>query len=207
MVRHVRNRDLAAASRIQVYWPYSQGPWPFGALVVRTRLSNPKALARAVEGGIHAADAEMAVYGVQTMDEVIARSVAQRKIAMTLLFAFSALALILAAIGIYGVLAYSVAQRSREIGIRIAVGARAVDVVGMIGVDVARLALAGIASGALAALGLARLASSLLYGISYSDAMVYAAAALTVGCVALLAAVGPMRRAASLNPIVALRQE
>ena len=207
VVRHVRNRDLAAASRIQVYWPYSQGPWPFGALVVRTRLSNPKALARAVEGGIHAADAEMAVYGVQTMDEVIARSVAQRKIAMALLLAFSILALILAAVGIYGVLAYSVAQRSRELGIRIAVGARAVDVVGMISADVARLALAGIASGVLAALGLARLASSLLYGISYSDAMVYAAAALTVGCVALLAAVGPMQRAASVDPIVALRQE
>jgi predicted permease len=207
VVRHVRSRDLAAASRIQVYWPYSQGPWPFGALVVRTRLGNPKALTRAVEAGIHAADAEMAVYGVRTMDEVIARSVAQRKIAMTLLFAFSTVAVLLAAIGVYGVLAYSVSQRSREIGIRMAVGARAVDVAGMIAGDVARLALAGIAAGALTALGLARLTSSLLYGVSYSDAAVYAAAALTVAGMVLLAAVAPVRRAASMAPIVALRLE
>ncbi len=207
VVRHVRNRDLAAPSRIQVYWPYSQGPWPFGALVVHTRLTDPKTLTAAVERGIHATDAEMAVYGVRTMDEVVARSVAQRKIAMALLFAFSILALILAAVGIYGVLAYSVAQRSREIGIRMAVGARAVDVVGMISADVALLTLAGIASGVLAALGLARLASSLLYGISYSDAAVYAVAAVTVGWVALLAAVAPAWRAASVDLKAALRQE
>ena len=207
VVRHVRNRDLAASSRIQVYWPYSQGPWPFGALVVRTTLSDPKTLTRAVEQGIHAVDAEMAVYGVRTMDEVVARSVDQRKITMALLVAFSTLAVLLAAVGIYGVLAYSVAQRSREIGIRMAVGARAMDVVGMIGTEAATLALAGIATGAVAALVLARLASSLFYGISYSDPAVYAAAAAIVGSVVLVATVAPARRAACLDPVVALRQE
>jgi predicted permease len=206
-VRHIRNRDLADASRIQVYWPYSQGPWAFGSLVVRTRLSNPKTLTRAVERAIHTTDAQMAVYGVRTMDEVVSRSVAQRKITMTLLFTFSALAVLLAAVGIYGVLAYSVAQRSREIGIRMAVGARAMDVAGMISGDAARLTLAGIASGGLAALGLARLASSLLYGIGYSDPIVYAAAALIVGGVALLATIAPARQAVSLDPMTALRQE
>jgi putative ABC transport system permease protein len=207
VVRHVRNRDLADASRIQVYWPYSQGPWPFGALVVRTRLSDPKTLTPAVERGIHAADAEMAVYGVRTMDEIVERSVAQRKVTMALLLVFSALAVLLAGVGVYGVLAYSVAQRAHEIGIRISVGAQARDVIGMIGAGAARLALAGIGGGALAALGLARLASSLLYGISYSDPAVYAAAALVVGCVALLAAIAPARRAASVDPIQSLRQE
>ena len=115
--------------------------------------------------------------------------------------------MLLAAGGVYGVLAYSVAQRSREIGIRMAVGARAMDVAGMISGDAARLTLAGIASGGLAALGLARLASSLLYGIGYSDPIVYAAAALIVGGVALLATIAPARQAVSLDPMTALRQE
>jgi predicted permease len=105
VVRHVRNRDLADPSRIQVYWPESQGLWPFASLVVRTQLSNQKNLTRAVERANHAADAEMAVYGVRTMNEVLAKSVAQRQITMTLLFVFSAMALLLAAVGIYGVMA------------------------------------------------------------------------------------------------------
>src|SRR5258708_28881107 len=104
----------------------------------------------------------MPVYAIRTMDEVVARSVAQRKIPMVLLFAFSALAVILAAIGIYGVLAYSVAQRAREIGIRMAMGARTADVIGMVGGQALRLVLAGIGAGVLASLALARLASSLL---------------------------------------------
>jgi len=207
VVRHIRNRDLADPSRIQVYWPYSQGPWPFGALVVRTTLANPMTLAHAAEQAIHAADGELAVYGVRPMEEVVTRSVARRKITMALLLSFSILAVLLAAIGIYGVLAYSVVQRSRELGIRMAVGARRVDVIVMIGAEAATLVLAGIAGGTLAALGLARLASSLLFGIRYSDPPVYAAAALVVAGVALVATIAPARQAASLDPIVTLRQE
>ncbi len=207
VVRHVRIRDLSAASRIQIYWPYSQGSWPFGSLAVHTSLADPKALGRTLERAIQKADPEMPVYAVRTMEEVVARSVAERKTTMVVLLAFSTLAILLAAVGIYSVFAYSVAQRAREIGIRMAVGARAVDVIGMIGAETARLALAGIGAGVLAALALARFASSLLFGVNSSDAAVYSAAAAIVAAIAVLASVVPVRRAVSVGPVVALRQE
>jgi putative ABC transport system permease protein len=207
VVRHVRSHDLAASSRIQIYWPYSQEPWSAGSLVVHTRLSNPAELTRSVERAIHTVDPDLAVYGVRTMDEVVSQSVAQRKITMVLLLAFAIMAVILSSVGIFGVLAYGVAQRSREFGIRMAVGACAANVVIMVGAEAAVLALVGIAGGALAALGLARLASSLLFGISPWDPTVFAVAALIVGSVAMLASVAPARRAASVDPTTALRQE
>jgi putative ABC transport system permease protein len=207
VVRHVRNRDLSAPSRIQIYWPYSQEPWPFGGLAIRTTSGDPKLLARAAERAIHQADSEIPVYAIRSMDEVIAQSVAQRKVTMVLLIAFSALAVILAAVGIYGVLAYTVAQRTREIGIRMAVGARAANVIGLVGREAAKFALAGIIAGVAATLGAARLASSLLYGVSPSDATVYSIAALIVGAVALLASLLPAHRAASVDPMTALRQD
>jgi putative ABC transport system permease protein len=164
-------------------------------------------MARAAERAIHDADPEIPVYAIRNMDEVVAQSVAQRKVTMVLLLAFSALAVVLAAVGIYGVLAYTVAQRTREIGIRMAIGARATNVIGMIGREAATFAIAGIAAGVVATLGLARLASSLLFGVSPSDAPVYAAAAWIVACVALLASLLPARRAASVDPMTALRED
>jgi putative ABC transport system permease protein len=207
VVRHVRNRDLSAPSRIQIYWPFSQEPWPFGALVVRVRSGDPRLLARAAEQAIHQADPELPVYAIRTMNEVIAQSVAQRKITMVLLIAFSALAMILAAVGIYGVLAYTVAQRTREIGIRMAAGARAADVMGLVGREAAKFAFAGIAAGIIVSLAAAKLAGGLLYGVSPADAGVYSIAALIVGSVALLASLAPARRAASVEPMTALRRE
>ena len=207
VVRHVRNRDLSAPSRIQIYWPYSQEPWPFGGLAIRAVSGDPKLMARAAERAIHDTDPEIPVYAIRNMDEVVAQSVAQRKVTMVLLIAFSALAVILAAVGLYGVLAYTVAQRTREIGIRMAIGARATNVIGMIGREAATFAIAGIAAGVVATLGLARLASSLLFGVSPSDAPVYAAAAWIVACVALLASLLPARRAASVDPMTALRED
>ncbi len=207
VVRHVRNRDLSAPSRIQIYWPYSQEPWPFGGLAIRAASGDPKLLARAAERAIHDADPETPVYAIRNMDEVVAQSVAQRKVTMVLLIAFSALAVILAAVGIYGVLAYTVAQRTREIGIRIAIGARTTNVVSLVGKEAAIFAITGISAGIAATLGLARLASSLLFGVSPSDVPVYAAAAWIVACVALLASLLPARRAASVDPMTALRQD
>jgi len=207
VVRHVRNRDLSAASRIQIYWPYSQGPWSFGSLVVHTTLDNPKLLARSLERAIQKADPEMPVYAIRTMDEVIARNVAQRKTIMVLLVAFSILAVVVAAVGIYSVLAFSVAQRSREIGVRMALGANTADVIRVFGAETARLALAGIGAGVLATLALARLASSLLFGVNPTDPAVYATSALIVAAIAALASIVPVRRAASVDPMVALRAE
>jgi ABC-type antimicrobial peptide transport system permease subunit len=165
------------------------------------------ALARPVERAILDVDPEMPVYAIRTMEDVLARSVAQRKLTMALLLAFSVLAAVLAAVGIYGVLAYGVAQRAREIAIRMAVGARRADVVALVGAETARLVVTGAGIGVAAGLGLARLAASLLFQVSPADAGVYAAAALLVGSVAALAGLVPARRAATVDPMSALRQE
>jgi putative ABC transport system permease protein len=141
------------------------------------------------------------------MDEVIALSVQDRKTTMGALLTFSVLAVLLAAVGIYGVLAYSVAQRSREIGIRMAMGARVSDVIGMVGTEAARLAIAGILVGLVATLALARLVSSLLFGVSFADGTVYAGSVVVVATVAMLAGWAPARRAASVDPMMALREE
>ncbi|HEV8147749.1 MAG TPA: ABC transporter permease [Bryobacteraceae bacterium] len=207
VVRHVHNRDLSVPSRVQLYWPYSQGPWPFTAVVVRATAGDPMALARPVERAILGVDPEMPVYAIRSMDDVLARSVAQRKLTMALVLAFSVLAALLAAIGIYGVLAYGVAQRAREIGIRMAVGARRADVVALIGAEAVWLAFAGLAIGIAGALALARFASGQLFGVSPADLQVFAVASGLVGAISLLAAFIPARRAASIDPMSALRQE
>src|SRR4029077_7631986 len=131
------------------------------------------------------------VYAMRSMDDVLARSVAQRKLTMALVLAFSVLAVLLAAIGIYGVLAYGVAQRAREIGIRMAVGARRADVVALIGAEAVWLAFAGLLMGIAGALALARFASGQLFGVSPADLQVFAAASGLVGSISLLAAFIP----------------
>jgi putative ABC transport system permease protein len=148
-------------------------------LVVRTSTA-PASLTSAVVAQIHSLDPQLAVANIRTMDQKMTSSVAAPKFNTFVLGLFAFLALFLAAIGIYGLLAYAVAQQSHEIGIRVALGAQRRDVMRLILVQGARLALAGLAIGALAAFGLTRLMSSLLYGISASDPLTFAAVAMSL---------------------------
>jgi len=175
-------------------------------LVVRTS-TDPASLTSAVVAQIHSLDPQLAVANIRTMDQEMASSVAAPKFNTFVLGLFAFLALFLAAIGIYGVLAYAVAQQSHEIGIRMALGAQRRDVMRLILIQGARLALGGLAIGTLAALGLTRMMSSLLYSISAGDPLTFVAVATVLLAVALLACYIPARRAMRVDPMIALRNQ
>ena len=163
------------------------------------------ALALMARREIRAIDGEVPVSDVSTLDEVLDESARSRRWTMALLAAFAGLALLLAAVGIYGVMAWMVSQRTREIGIRMALGAQTRDVFQLIGGEGFVLVLAGIGMGLAGALALTRLMSSLLFGVSPTDAATFAAVPAVLGAVALLACYLPARRAARVDPTVALR--
>ena len=148
---------------------------------------------------------QQVIYGAQTMQEIIADSLSARRFSMILLGVFAALALILSSIGIYGVISYLVGQRTHEIGVRIALGARRRDVLALILSQGARLTLLGIAIGVAASLGLTRLMAGMLYGVSASDPLTFFCVAATLALVALAACYIPTRRAMRVDPLVALR--
>ena len=152
-------------------------------------------------------NSEQVVYGEQTMEGVIADTIAERRFSMILLATFAGLALVLASIGIYGVLSYLVGQRTPEIGIRMALGAQRGDVLKLVFGEGVRLALLGAAIGIVAALGLTRLMSSLLYGVSATDPLTFAAVAAVLLSVTLAACYIPARRAMRVDPNIALRYE
>ncbi|HEX7315759.1 MAG TPA: ABC transporter permease [Pyrinomonadaceae bacterium] len=176
-------------------------------LVVRTSSADPLALAAAVRGEVAAVDRDQPVSTVRTMEEVVSGSVAQQRFRTLLLAVFAGVALLLAGVGIYGVIAYSVTQRTHEIGIRMALGAGAADILKMVVRQGMALALAGVAVGLLAAFALTRLLSSLLFGVTATDAVTLAAVSLLIVAVALLACFIPARRATKVSPTVALRYE
>ena len=152
-------------------------------------------------------DSEQPVFDVQTMDRRVSDSVAGRRFSMLLLAVFAGLALVLAAVGIYGVIAYAAAQRTHEIGIRMALGAERADVLRMVVGHGLRLSLIGIGAGLAAALALTRLMSSMLFGVRPTDLVTFAAVSLLLAGVAALASYVPARRATRVDPIVALRYE
>jgi predicted permease len=203
IVATARLRDLTEASKGTFYLPvYS----PSGTLVVRTT-NNPASLTRAVREQVFAADKNQPVYDIQTMDERVARSLDERRFSMMLLGIFSGFALVLAAFGLYGVLAFAVSQRTREIGIRMALGAHASDVLRQVMRQGMILVSIGIAAGLAASLALTRIMSSLLYGVSAADPITFAAISLLLMGVALAACFVPARRATKVDPMVALRYE
>jgi ABC-type antimicrobial peptide transport system permease subunit len=150
---------------------------------------------------------QQGIYGVQTMESLISDSLAARRFAMILLGAFAALAMVLASVGIYGVIAYVVGQRTQEIGIRMALGAQRNDVLRLILWQGTRLALLGICIGIVGALALTRLMTKLLYGVSATDPLTFAGLALILAAVAIAACCLPARKAMRVDPMVALRYE
>jgi predicted permease len=206
VVDDVKQWALDRPGTMQLYGDESQVQWGFWTLVARTKTA-PETLASPMQSVIRALDPDEAVANVSTMDAIISSSVGLRRLAMLLLASFAGLALLLACVGIYGVMSYSVEQRRQEIGVRLALGAQPRDVLRLaLGLGT-RLALAGVTIGVVAALALTRLMSSLLFGVSAADPITFAGVASLLLLVALAACYIPARRAMKVDPLVALRYE
>jgi putative ABC transport system permease protein len=197
---------LSNPSRLELYLPYEQSPTTVMSLVLRSAI-DPASLTSAVRGAVLAIDKDQPVADVNTMTQLVDKSVATPRITLVLLGLFSALALVLAAIGTYGVNAYSVQQRTHELGIRLALGAQRGDVLRLVLTHGMKLAGLGIAIGIAAAFGLTRLMASLLFGTGASDPIAFSAASIVLLLVAVAACCVPARRAMRVDPMVALRYE
>ncbi|MDB4909014.1 MAG: permease [Gemmatimonadetes bacterium] len=204
VVAHVRSHELASEGEGQLYLPFAQDPQRLLTLVLRAQ-SAPASLVPGARLAIRRVDADVPLTQVRTMDELLASATARPRFNMLLMSLFAVVALGLASLGLYGVMSFLVAQRGREIGIRMALGAPATAVRRMIVRESATIALAGLAVGALAALALSRTMGSLLYGVPATDPLTFVASAAIVLAVALLAAWIPATRAARQDPLVALR--
>jgi putative ABC transport system permease protein len=190
-----------------VYVPIGQvKPDTYSCLMIRTAME-PKSATKAVENAVWAVDSQQPVTLVRTMDELIEANVADRTRPMILLGVFAGLALVLACIGVYGVLAYAVAQRTREIGVRMALGAKPVDVTRMVLGRGMRLSAIGLLAGGALAAALGGLLRSLLFGVALIAPGIYGGTAAALVLVALAACVIPAYRASRVDPIVALRNE
>ncbi len=205
--------DAKAAVEAQMEYPFMQLPpqlMPLVAdadsVVLRTQ-GDPTAVMDAVRRGVRELDPREIVYGVQTLNEVLANSMAPRRLSMILLGAFAALALVLASVGIYGVISYLVGQRTHEIGVRMALGAQREDVLRLILGEGGRMAMVGVVIGVAAALGLTRLMKGMLFGVSASDPATFVGVAMVLIVVALAACWIPARRAMKVDPMEALRYE
>ncbi|HTX39665.1 MAG TPA: FtsX-like permease family protein, partial [Bryobacteraceae bacterium] len=206
VVGDIKNAGLDRATGTEVYFPFAQFPQAMAYLVVHTR-RDPMAAAGPVRNEIHALDRALPISDLRTMEDALNSDRARPRFLTLLLTLFSSLSLVLAALGIYGVISYSVAQRTNEIGIRMALGAQSGDVLRLVTLAGLRLALAGALLGSLAAFALTRTLSGLLFGVSSVDPITFAAMAGALIAVTMLACYFPARRASKVDPLVALRYE
>ncbi|PYS69385.1 MAG: ABC transporter permease, partial [Acidobacteria bacterium] len=206
VVGDVKSSGLDIDSSAMMYLPYRQSPRPYLSFVVRTA-SNPESLVQPVSKAIYSIDKEQALTDVQTMDQVLTASLSGRRFNMTLLLTFAGVALILAAAGVYGVMNYTVTLRTRELGIRMALGAGRIDVWRLVLGQALTLTLIGVGAGLVSAYALTRLMASLLYGVTATDYLTFVSVSAVLIAVGLAASFLPARRAAKVNPTIALRTE
>jgi predicted permease len=206
VVGHVKHLGLEEESNPTLYLPLSQTPTSLMCFAIRTK-GDMESLTAAVRNEVYAMDKDQPMTHVMSMEKLASESLAPRRVSMLLTVCFAAVALILAALGIYGVISYSVSQRTQEIGVRMALGARGRDVLKMVIGQGMKMAFVGVAVGLVGAFALTRLIQSLLFGVSATDPLTFAMISLLLTAVALLACWVPARRAARVDPIVTLRSE
>lgn len=208
VVRTYKHWGLDRRTQSEVYVPYLQTPFPTMTLVVRSARNVPPAsLTASVRSQIHSVDKDLPVFNVKTMDQVVSESVVPQRLSTLLLGVFAILAMMLAGIGIYGILAYFVTNSSHNIGVRMALGASRGNILKLIVRQGMFLTLVGIGIGALAAVAVARLMKGLLVGVSTTDPLVFGGIALLLALVALMASFIPARRATKVDPLIVLRNE
>jgi predicted permease len=206
IARDVRHTGLSTVPEPELYEPYFQNADQGATLVVRTAL-DPASLIPTIRGEILKLDKDQPVYAIKSMEAVLSDSLLLNRLPMILLSVFATVALVLAAVGIYGVIAYSVVQRTHEIGIRIALGAATRNVLALVLKESGILTFTGLALGMAAALALTRLMATLLFGVTPTDLATFVGVSVVLALVALMASYVPARRAAKVDPVVALRDE
>ena len=206
VVGDTKPRELRSEPVAELYMPFDQQPEPGMSLMIRYQ-SSSAGIAAAVRNEVLTLDKNQPVYAIRTLDSVLSESVAAPRFRTLLLAVFAGVALILAGVGIYGVISYAVSQRTHEIGIRMALGARAADVLQLVVTGGMRLALIGVAIGLAGAFALTRLMTTLLFGVTPTDAVTFVGIPAILLVVALLACYLPARRATKVDPLVALRYE
>ena len=206
VVNDVKSFGLEEKTHPDIYRPYAQAPFRLIAFAVRAD-GDPLSLVAAVKNSIYAVDKDQPVFKVITMEKLAAESITLRRVSMLLVGGLSALALVLAAIGIYGVTSYTISQQRREIGLRLALGAQASDVLKLVIAEGMKPALSGMIVGLLASFALTRLIKGLLFGVSATDSATFIVISILLGGVALVACWIPARRATKVDPMVALRHD
>jgi putative ABC transport system permease protein len=206
IVGDIKHKALDEKSRPTVYWPQPELTYPFMTLVVRAK-GDPAALAPATRREIQALDPEQPVADVRTMNQLLAGSVGRARFSAMLLGIFAVIALVLAAVGVYGVMSYAVSRRTHEIGVRVALGAQGRDVLKLVLSQGLKLALVGVLLGVVGSFALTRLLTSLLYGVSATDPLTFIGVSMLLASVALVACYVPARRATKVDPLIALRYE
>lgn len=206
VVRDVKHFGLDRESTAEMYVPYLQRPWPNMTLTLRCA-NDPMSLSAAVRNQIRQVDKEQAASNIRTMEQVLSNSVSQRRFNLLMLSAFAAVAIALAVIGIYGVISFSVMQRTHEIGVRMALGARQIDILKLVLGEGLTLAVIGMVIGIIGGVAFSRIMSTLLYGVSPTDLSVFVSVSLALVGIALAACYFPAQRAISIEPIVAIRSE
>jgi putative ABC transport system permease protein len=206
VVAHVKNYGVDQPSRVEMYVPEAQRPSGGGTIVIRS-MGDPATLASGVRAAVASVDPDVPLYEVRALEEIVNENTASRRLSVVLIGSFAALALVLAGVGVYGVMAYVVTQRGHEIGIRMALGANQKNILDMVLRQGLRLALIGIGIGLTGALALTHLISSLLFHVSALDMETFFLGAAALGGIVLLACYLPARRATRVDPLVALRYE